>query len=46
MRKTGRMKKILENWEVSRTKFVKIMPKEYKRALGEMFVKQAARVAA
>jgi glutamate synthase (NADPH/NADH) large chain len=39
-------KKILENWQVSRAKFIKVMPKEYKRALGEMFVKQAARVAA
>ncbi len=39
-------KKILENWDAHRTKFVKVMPKEYKRALGEMFVKQAARVAA
>ena len=39
-------KKILENWDASRAKFVKVMPKEYKRALGEMFVKQAARVAA
>jgi len=39
-------KKILENWEAVRGKFVKVMPKEYKRALGELYVKQAAKVAA
>jgi glutamate synthase domain-containing protein 3 len=29
--------RILETWDAARTKFVKIFPNEYKRALGEMF---------
>jgi glutamate synthase (NADPH/NADH) large chain len=31
---------ILDNWENARAKFVKVFPNEYKRALGEMFVKR------
>jgi glutamate synthase (NADPH/NADH) large chain len=32
---------LLDNWENERAKFAKIFPHEYKRALGEMFVKRA-----
>src|SRR5437764_1477028 len=32
---------LLDNWENERAKFVKVFPHEYKRALGEMFVKRA-----
>jgi glutamate synthase domain-containing protein 3 len=32
---------LLDQWEVSRTKFVKVFPNEYKRALGEMAAKAA-----
>ena len=36
-------RQILDNWDRSRTQFVKVFPHEYKRALGEMHVaKQAA----
>ena len=31
-----RAKKLLENWTVERTKFVKVFPNEYRRALGEL----------
>lgn len=31
-----RAKELLSNWETARTKFVKVMPNEYKRALTEM----------
>ena len=33
---SSRAKEILDNWEQARTKFVKVMPNEYKRALNEM----------
>jgi len=33
---SGRAKALLANWQVSRTKFVKVMPNEYKRALTEL----------
>ena len=33
---------LLDQWEVSRTKFVKVFPNEYKRALGELAAKTAA----
>ena len=32
-----RAREILDNWSVSRTKFVKVFPNEYKRALLEMY---------
>ena len=35
------MSALLDNWENERAKFVKVFPIEYKRALGEMFVKRA-----
>jgi len=33
---SGRAKALLANWQVSRAKFVKVMPNEYKRALTEL----------
>jgi glutamate synthase domain-containing protein 3 len=33
---------LLDDWEASRAKFVKVFPNEYRRALGEMHAKQAA----
>ncbi|WP_206452855.1 glutamate synthase large subunit [Aurantimonas marina] len=33
---SGRAAEVLENWEVHRPKFVKVMPVEYRRALQEM----------
>ena len=33
---------ILDNWDAARCKFVKVFPNEYKRALGELYAKQAA----
>ncbi|MBZ0218710.1 MAG: hypothetical protein K8F25_19290, partial [Fimbriimonadaceae bacterium] len=33
---SGRAKKILDNWDAYRPKFVKVMPVEYRRALREM----------
>ena len=35
-------KNILENWEREKGKFVKVFPMEYRRALGEMSVADAA----
>ncbi|VCU69365.1 Ferredoxin-dependent glutamate synthase 1 [Pigmentiphaga humi] len=32
-----RARDLLDSWEVSRSKFVKVMPTEYRRALGEMW---------
>jgi glutamate synthase (NADPH) large chain len=32
-----RAREILDNWAASRAKFVKVFPKEYKRALGEIY---------
>ena len=34
-------RRILEDWAVSRTRFVKVMPNEYRRALTEMAAQQA-----
>ena len=39
-----RARVILDRWEEYRNKFVKVMPKEYRRALAEMAVNQGARV--
>jgi glutamate synthase (NADPH/NADH) large chain/glutamate synthase (ferredoxin) len=37
-----RARDLLDNWEVSRAKFVKVFPNEYKRALGEIHAKKSA----
>ncbi|TXT41628.1 MAG: glutamate synthase (ferredoxin) [Comamonadaceae bacterium] len=37
-----RARELLDNWDVSRTKFVKVFPNEYKRALGELHAKKGA----
>jgi glutamate synthase (NADPH/NADH) large chain len=37
-----RARDILDNWSEARTKFVKVFPNEYKRALGEMGAAKAA----
>jgi len=37
---------LLDQWDVSRAKFVKVFPNEYKRALGEMAAKAAASASA
>ena len=37
-----RARELLDNWDVSRTKFVKVFPNEYKRALGEIHARKAA----
>jgi glutamate synthase (NADPH/NADH) large chain len=36
---------ILDDWDAARAKFVKVFPHEYRRALGEMHAKSAARPA-
>jgi len=36
---------LLDNWDVARTKFVKVFPLEYKRALGEMAAAKAKALA-
>jgi glutamate synthase domain-containing protein 3 len=33
---------ILDHWDTTRSRFVKVFPNEYKRALGELYAKQAA----
>ena len=38
--------RILDNWETSRGKFVKVFPSEYKRALTEMAARDARTTAA
>jgi glutamate synthase (NADPH/NADH) large chain len=35
-----RARELLDNWAVSRTKFVKVFPNEYKRALAEMYERE------
>ena len=40
-----RARELLDNWEVSRAKFVKVFPNEYKRALGEINAKKEAQTA-
>ncbi len=37
-----RARDLLDHWEISRTKFVKVFPNEYKRALGEIHAKKSA----
>jgi glutamate synthase (NADPH/NADH) large chain/glutamate synthase (ferredoxin) len=37
-----RARELLDNWETSRLKFVKVFPNEYKRALGELHAKKGA----
>ena len=37
---------ILDDWEAVRGRFVKVFPNEYKRALGEMYARDAAKPAA
>ena len=37
-----RARELLDTWDVARTRFVKVFPNEYKRALGELAVKRAA----
>ena len=37
-----RARDLLDNWEASRAKFVKVFPNEYKRALGEIHAAKAA----
>ena len=38
---SGRAKKILDAWDATLPKFVKVFPKEYRRALGEMAAKKS-----
>ena len=37
-----RARELLDDWTVNRTKFVKVFPNEYKRALGEIHAAKAA----
>ncbi len=37
-----RARELLDNWEVSRLKFVKVLPHEYKRALAQIYAKKEA----
>jgi glutamate synthase (NADPH/NADH) large chain/glutamate synthase (ferredoxin) len=37
-----RARELLDNWEAARAKFVKVFPNEYKRALGEIYMRKAA----
>jgi glutamate synthase (NADPH/NADH) large chain/glutamate synthase (ferredoxin) len=41
-----RARELLDNWETSRLKFVKVFPIEYKRALGELHAKKGAKAKA
>jgi glutamate synthase (NADPH/NADH) large chain/glutamate synthase (ferredoxin) len=41
-----RARELLDNWETSRLKFVKVFPIEYKRALGELHAKKGAQAQA
>ncbi len=41
-----RARDLLDNWSEARTKFVKVFPTEYKRALGEIHAKKQAKPAA
>ncbi|MFM9879211.1 MAG: glutamate synthase-related protein, partial [Burkholderiaceae bacterium] len=38
---SARARELLDNWEAARSKFVKVFPTEYKRALGEIHAKKA-----
>jgi glutamate synthase (NADPH/NADH) large chain/glutamate synthase (ferredoxin) len=37
-----RARELLDEWDTSRSKFVKVFPNEYKRALGEIHTKKSA----
>ncbi|MDT7519608.1 glutamate synthase-related protein [Rhodoferax sp. TBRC 17660] len=37
-----RARELLDNWDVSRAKFVKVFPNEYKRALGDIHARKSA----
>ncbi len=39
-----RARNLLDNWDASRSKFVKVFPLEYKRALGELAAKAGSKV--
>jgi len=41
---SDRARRVLENWSTYQSKFVKVMPTEYRRALNEMGQERAARV--
>jgi len=41
-----RARELLDNWETSRQKFVKVFPNEYKRALGEIHARKSAQALA
>ena len=41
-----RARELLDQWDSARTKFVKVFPTEYRRALGEIYAKQMAKTAA
>ena len=41
-----RARELLDNWETSRLKFVKVFPHEYKRALGELHAQKGAKAQA
>jgi glutamate synthase (NADPH/NADH) large chain len=38
-----RARELLDNWDTSRAKFVKVFPLEYKRALGEIHARNSAK---
>jgi glutamate synthase (NADPH/NADH) large chain/glutamate synthase (ferredoxin) len=40
-----RARDLLDTWETSRLKFVKVFPNEYKRALGEIHARKQAQAA-
>ena len=37
-----RARELLDNWETARSKFIKVFPLEYKRALGEIHARKEA----
>jgi glutamate synthase (NADPH/NADH) large chain/glutamate synthase (ferredoxin) len=37
-----RARELLDEWDTSRAKFIKVFPNEYKRALGEIHAKKMA----
>jgi len=37
-----RARELLDHWDTARTKFVKVFPMEYKRALGEIHARKSA----
>ncbi len=41
-----RARELLDNWAVARTKFVKVFPNEYKRALAEMYEREVEEASA